>query len=188
MSNVVLVVDMVVGFMESGHNLYCGDEARQIIPKVQQLIEREQAAGAEVIFICDTHDPDDLEFQMFPVHCIPRYRGSGSHPRTPSVRRLNTAQAPVQRILRDRPGATTSRPETRKGHRLRRMHRHLRDAHHLGRQKPRLRRGSTHGLRCQLRSRRPLIRIDPHGEDSRRQTGQSRPCGIGPVRLLHTIW
>ena len=48
MSNVVLVVDMVVGFMEPGHNLYCGDDARQIIPRVQQLIEREQAAGAEV--------------------------------------------------------------------------------------------------------------------------------------------
>ena len=70
MSNVVLVVDMVVGFMEPGHNLYCGDDARQIIPRVQQLIEREQAAGAEVIFICDTHDPDDLEFEMFPVHCV----------------------------------------------------------------------------------------------------------------------
>jgi nicotinamidase-related amidase len=23
-----------------------------------------------VFFICDTHDPDDLEFQMFPVHCV----------------------------------------------------------------------------------------------------------------------
>ena len=46
MSNVVLVVDMVIGFMEPDHNLYCGDEARQIIPRVQQLIEREQAAGA----------------------------------------------------------------------------------------------------------------------------------------------
>ena len=70
MSNVVLVVDMVIGFMEPGHNLYCGDDARQIIPRIQQLIEREQAAGAEVIFICDTHDPDDLEFEMFPVHCV----------------------------------------------------------------------------------------------------------------------
>ena len=70
MSNVVLVVDMVVGFMEPGRNLYCGDEARGIIPRIQELIEREQAAGAEVIFICDTHDPDDLEFQMFPVHCV----------------------------------------------------------------------------------------------------------------------
>ena len=25
MANVVLVTDMVVGFMEDGHNLYCGD-------------------------------------------------------------------------------------------------------------------------------------------------------------------
>ncbi len=70
MSNVVLVVDMVVGFMEPGHNLYCGDESREIIPRVQELIEREQADGGNVIFICDTHDPDDLEFQMFPVHCV----------------------------------------------------------------------------------------------------------------------
>ena len=70
MSNVVLVVDMVVGFMEPGHNLYCGDESREIIPRVQELIERERADGGDVIFICDTHDPDDLEFQMFPVHCV----------------------------------------------------------------------------------------------------------------------
>ena len=70
MSNVVLVVDMVVGFMEPGHNLYCGDESREIIPRVRDLIEREQANGGNVIFICDTHDPDDLEFQMFPVHCV----------------------------------------------------------------------------------------------------------------------
>ena len=35
MSNVVLVIDMVRGFMEPGHNLYCGDEAREIIPNVQ---------------------------------------------------------------------------------------------------------------------------------------------------------
>jgi nicotinamidase-related amidase len=70
MSNVVLVVDMVVGFLEPGRNLYSGDDARTIIPNVRRLIEREQAEGTSVIFICDTHDPDDLEFQMFPVHCV----------------------------------------------------------------------------------------------------------------------
>lgn len=70
MSNVALVVDMVVGFLEPGRNLYCGDDARGIIPHVRELVERERAAGAEVFFICDTHDPDDLEFQMFPVHCV----------------------------------------------------------------------------------------------------------------------
>jgi len=70
MSNVVLVVDMVVGFLEPGRNLYSGDGARAIIPNVRRLIEREQAQGASVIFICDTHDPDDLEFRIFPVHCV----------------------------------------------------------------------------------------------------------------------
>ena len=70
MANAVLVVDMLVGFLEAGHNLYCGDDARKIIPNVRRLIEREQAAGSKVFFICDDHDPDDLEFQMFPVHCV----------------------------------------------------------------------------------------------------------------------
>ena len=70
MSNVVLVVDMVRGFLEPGHNLYCGDDPRRIIPHVKGLLERERRAGSEVLFVCDHHDPDDLEFQMFPVHCV----------------------------------------------------------------------------------------------------------------------
>mgnify|MGYP001034616313 CR=1 FL=1 len=70
MANVLLVVDMLNGFLEPGRNLYCGDGAREIIPRVKALIEDETARGAKVFFICDTHDPDDLEFQMFPVHCL----------------------------------------------------------------------------------------------------------------------
>ena len=70
MGNAVLVVDMLRGFLEPGHNLYCGDEARTIIPRVQQLLDEELKAGAQVLFIRDTHEPDDLEFQMFPRHCV----------------------------------------------------------------------------------------------------------------------
>ena len=70
MVNALLVVDMLVGFLEAGHNLYCGDDARGIIPNVKRLIEDEQARGSKVFFICDTHDPDDLEFRMFPEHCL----------------------------------------------------------------------------------------------------------------------
>ena len=70
MSNVVLVVDVVRGFLEPGHNLYCGDDARNIIPRVRSLLERERRAGSEVLFISDHHDPDDLEFRIFPVHCV----------------------------------------------------------------------------------------------------------------------
>ena len=35
MTDVVLVVDMLRGFLEEGNNLYCGDDARGIIPSVQ---------------------------------------------------------------------------------------------------------------------------------------------------------
>ena len=73
MPNVVLVVDMVRGFCQEGHNLYVGPTIREIIPRVQSLLRREKAAGSHIIFLCDTHDPDDLEFNMFPPHCI---RGS----------------------------------------------------------------------------------------------------------------
>ena len=70
MANVVLVVDMVRGFLEPGHNLYCGDQARKIVPNVFELLKRETEAGSQVLFISDHHDPDDLEFQIFPVHCV----------------------------------------------------------------------------------------------------------------------
>ena len=48
MANAVLVVDMVRGFLEPRHNLYCGDDSRRIIPHVQRLLERERQAGSEV--------------------------------------------------------------------------------------------------------------------------------------------
>ena len=70
MSNVVLVIDMVRGFLEPGHNLYCGEGSREIIPNVIRLLRRERDAGSRVLFVSDHHDPDDLEFQIFPVHCV----------------------------------------------------------------------------------------------------------------------
>ncbi len=73
MANVVLVADMVRGFCEEGHNLYVGPTIREIIPRIQKLLREEKAKGSHIIFLCDTHDPDDLEFKMFPPHCI---RGS----------------------------------------------------------------------------------------------------------------
>ena len=69
MSNVVLVIDMLKGFLEPGHNLYHAD-SRRIIPHVHELISREKAAGSDILFLADNHDPDDLEFQVFPVHCV----------------------------------------------------------------------------------------------------------------------
>lgn len=70
MANAVLVVDMLRGFLEEGHPLYCGEAARHIIPCVQKLLEEEVAEGSKVFYLCDNHAADDLEFKMFPPHCI----------------------------------------------------------------------------------------------------------------------
>jgi nicotinamidase-related amidase len=70
MANAVLVIDMLRGFLEEGYPLYGGENVRRIIPNIQSLLERELAGGARVFFICDRHEPDDLEFKMFPRHCV----------------------------------------------------------------------------------------------------------------------
>jgi len=70
MANAVLVIDMLRGFLEEGYPLYCGDKARDIIPNIKALLERELRQGSRIFFLCDNHAPDDAEFQMFPPHCI----------------------------------------------------------------------------------------------------------------------
>jgi len=69
-ANAVLVIDMLRGFLEEGCPLYCGHDARRIIPSIRTLLERELAQDSKLFFLCDRHAPDDLEFRMFPPHCI----------------------------------------------------------------------------------------------------------------------
>ena len=66
----MIVIDMLRGFMEEGYPLYCGERARRTITRIAGLLERELEKGSRVLFLCDSHDPDDLEFRMFPPHCV----------------------------------------------------------------------------------------------------------------------
>ena len=70
MGTAVIVIDMVRGFLEKGHPLYCGEAARSIIPCVRRLLQHEMERGAHILYLVDTHSPDDKEFEMFPPHCI----------------------------------------------------------------------------------------------------------------------
>jgi nicotinamidase/pyrazinamidase len=70
MANAVIVVDMLRGFLEEGHPLYCGDRARGIIPRIDRLLRGERERGSNIFYVCDRHDPDDLEFEVFPPHCV----------------------------------------------------------------------------------------------------------------------
>ncbi len=70
MPDALIITDMERGFMSPEGSLYCGDAARAIIPNVAALVERAKAAGDLVVFIADTHQPNDKEFRMWPPHCL----------------------------------------------------------------------------------------------------------------------
>jgi nicotinamidase/pyrazinamidase len=76
MADVVLVVHMQRCFLEEGRPLFCGEESLQIVPNVQQLLDREVERGSTIIFTADTHEPDDEEFQMWPAHCVKGTEGA----------------------------------------------------------------------------------------------------------------
>jgi nicotinamidase/pyrazinamidase len=80
----LVVGDMQRDFMEPGGALYCGDDARKIIPRVQQLIQQWRREGAPIVFVQDTHAANDPEFQMWPPHCV---KGTRGHELLPELKR-----------------------------------------------------------------------------------------------------
>ncbi len=66
----LLVIDMLKDFMDPSGALYCGDEARRIIPFVQRKIDEFHERGDLVVFLRDAHQPDDLEFRIFGKHAV----------------------------------------------------------------------------------------------------------------------
>jgi nicotinamidase/pyrazinamidase len=77
----VIVVDMLVGFCRRG-NLY-SSRCDPIVPRLRDHLSAAEADGASLIFLVDTHAPDDPEFEMFPPHCV---EGSGEDEVVPELR------------------------------------------------------------------------------------------------------
>ncbi|MHB8919232.1 MAG: cysteine hydrolase family protein, partial [Desulfocucumaceae bacterium] len=73
---VLLVVDMLNDFIREDGALYCGDSAKKIVPFVGEKVREFISQGLPIIFIIDAHDPQDLEFNRFPPHCIYGTEGS----------------------------------------------------------------------------------------------------------------
>ncbi len=68
--DLLVVTDMLRGFCEEGHALYCGPQVRAIIPFVRDRVAAYEAAGKGILFLVDNHAPDDFEFRRFPPHSI----------------------------------------------------------------------------------------------------------------------
>lgn len=70
MANIILVIDMLRGFHDLGN--LTNPRMADIIPNVKNLLERKTSEDWKTCFLADNHQPDDLEFQMFPPHCVVR--------------------------------------------------------------------------------------------------------------------
>ena len=66
----LFVIDMLKDFLNKDGSLYCGDPCRKITPFVKEKIEEFHKEENMVVFICDAHKENDLEFKVFPKHCV----------------------------------------------------------------------------------------------------------------------
>lgn len=73
MTKVLLVIDMLNDFIALEGALCCGEAAREIVSAVARRVNAYVKNSMPVIFICDAHAEDDLEFKQFPPHAL---RGS----------------------------------------------------------------------------------------------------------------
>lgn len=72
----LLVIDMLYDFLDPEGALYCGDQAAEVVEPVRELLAAQRGAGSLIIFVADSHAPDDLEFELFAPHCVTGSRGA----------------------------------------------------------------------------------------------------------------
>lgn len=70
----LIVVDMQNDFVGSGGALPV-EAAAETVDNIGHLITRAKAHGVPVVFTQDTHTEDDLEFDLWPRHCVKGTRG-----------------------------------------------------------------------------------------------------------------
>lgn len=66
----LIIVDMLNDFVDEKGALYCGDTARSIIPFIQKTLTSYRNRKDLVIYLQDSHDEDDKEFEKFPKHSV----------------------------------------------------------------------------------------------------------------------
>ncbi|WP_406616017.1 isochorismatase family cysteine hydrolase [Mycoplasmopsis hyopharyngis] len=66
MKKLILVVDMLNGFAKEGN--LASENVKKIIEPIEKYLLKNK--NEENIFICDSHYADDIEMQVYPLHCL----------------------------------------------------------------------------------------------------------------------
>lgn len=68
MKNLLVVVDMLDGFLNKGN--LADKKMKKIVPNVVSLIENAKMFNFSIIAFKDVHNENDEEFKTYPPHCI----------------------------------------------------------------------------------------------------------------------
>lgn len=73
----LLIIDMLNDFVRKDAPLEVPD-TRKVIPSIQREIQKARTEGIPVIYVCDTHDEQDIEFEKFgwPHHAVKGTEGA----------------------------------------------------------------------------------------------------------------
>lgn len=66
----LLVIDMLNDFIDEDGALSVGPQGKAIVNLIKEKINEFRKNGDPIIFICDNHEKNDKEFEMFAPHCI----------------------------------------------------------------------------------------------------------------------
>lgn len=66
----LIIVDMLNDFIDKNGVLYCGDTVEPIVPFIQTRLKTFRDRGELVVYLQDSHDEDDKEFERFPQHSV----------------------------------------------------------------------------------------------------------------------
>lgn len=71
----LLIVDMLNDFVRQGAPLEV-PSSRSIIPAIKRRIEEARTKGVPIIYVCDAHEANDKEFDVWPPHAVKGSEGA----------------------------------------------------------------------------------------------------------------
>ncbi|CCQ92780.1 Uncharacterized isochorismatase family protein PncA [[Clostridium] ultunense Esp] len=72
----LLIIDMLKDFIDEDGALTTGTSGKGIIEFIKTKTDEFRKNGYPIVYICDNHEKDDKEFEMFLPHCIANTEGS----------------------------------------------------------------------------------------------------------------
>lgn len=76
---VMVVLDMIQDHLTPGKPMEV-PRARAIVPAMKRRLDEARAKSVPIIYVCDTHPPDDIDFRDWPVHAVEGTPGADPWP------------------------------------------------------------------------------------------------------------